>query len=59
MERVTTSGKDILEVRNLVVKLLADEGCTVRQARYVLDQASKAITATATVQPVVGTDYEF
>lgn len=59
MERITTTGKDVLEIRNQIVKLLADEGCTVRQAKYVLEQASRAITETATVQPVEGTDYEF
>lgn len=59
MESITTTGKNVFEIRNKIVKLLADEGCTVRQAKYVLEQASRAITATATVQPVVGTDYEF
>lgn len=48
-----------LELRNKVVKLLAEEGCTVRDANYILTQASRAISATATVQPVQGTDYEF
>ena len=59
MERVTTSGKDILEVRNQVIKLLADESCTVQQAKYTLTQAKRAIVSTASVQPISGTDYEF
>ena len=48
-----------LELRNKVVKLLAEEGCTVRDANYILTQASRAINATAPVQPVQGADYEF
>ena len=59
MKSVTTTNKTVFEIRNEIVKLLADEGCTVKQAKYILEQASRAITATATVQPVEGTDYEF
>ena len=48
-----------LELRNKVVNLLFEEGCTVRDANYILTQALRAIAATASVQPVQGTDYEF
>ena len=49
----------LLELRNKVVQLLVDEGCTVREAAYILTQASRAINATAAVQPITSVDYEF
>lgn len=48
-----------LELRNKVVQMLAEKGCTVREANYILTQALRAISATATVQPIQDTDYEF
>jgi len=59
MMNSSASGKPLLEIRDMIVKLLAAEGCTVQQARYVLDQASRAITATASVQPIEAVNYEF
>ena len=55
----TENIKRRLELRNQVVQLLAEKGCTVREANYILTQASRAISATAAVQPVEETDYEF
>lgn len=53
------SPKELLGLRNEVIQLLAEKGCTVRQANYILTQASRAINATASVQPIQDADYEF
>lgn len=55
----SSSTKKLLGLRNEVIQLLAEKGCTVREANYILTQASRAINATASVQPIQDADYEF
>lgn len=52
------SQETLLELRNTIVQMLAEKGCTVREADYILTQASRAIKATASVQVIQG-NYEF
>lgn len=54
-----SSTRALLELRNKIVQMLAEKGCTVREANYILTQASRAINATASVQPIQRADYEF
>lgn len=56
-EKSTTDKR--LELRDKVVQMLAEKGCTVREANYILTQASRAINATASVQSIQAPDYEF
>ncbi len=51
--------KKQLELRDKIVQMLAEKGCTVRDANHILTQASRAISATASVQSIQGADYEF
>ena len=53
-EDKTLGTKRSLSLRNEIVNLLAEDGCTVRQAEYILAQALRAISANTAVQPVEG-----
>lgn len=56
---ITADRAGFLRVRDKIIKLLEDENCTVRQADYILTQTSRGIHATAPVQFIEETDYEF
>lgn len=47
------------ELHNQIIQILAKEGCTVLQAKTILERVSRTISGTAPVQFVPVTDYEF
>lgn len=47
------------ELHNQIIQILAKEGCTVRQAKIILERVSRTISGTAPVQYVPVIDYEF
>ena len=51
--------KGPLEIRDEIVSILEREKCTVQEAQYILNQASRMIHATATVQFVPGQNHEY
>ncbi len=55
----SSSAEGLLKLRNEIIQLLAGKGCTVREANYILTQASRAISATASVQSIQDANYEF
>lgn len=47
------------EIHDKIIRLLAQEHCTVRQAKAILMRCGRTIEGTAAVQFIPGLDYEF
>lgn len=47
------------EIHDKIIRLLAQEHCTVRQAKTILMRCGRTIEGTAAVQFIPGLDYEF